>query len=353
MSEGAKKLNELLADPKTTEIMVNGPKAVFLEKDGKTYKSDIKFSEKEIKDIVEEFFIKNGKMVSNNHPYADLCLEDGSRLNIILTPMSRCGSSITIRKFSQEIQSLDDLLKRDAMSQNMAEFLKSCIKGKLNILFSGATGTGKTTTLEMLSYSIPDDERIVTIEDTAELQLHQPNLVPLETRDPDEEGKGGVTLRDLIKNALRMRPDRIILGEVRGEEALDMVQAMATGHTGTLAVVHGSSPKDILGRIEAMVLSSGIKLPLEEIRKMLASTLDIVVQHHRFVDGSRRITYITEVRDIQQGEIVLQDLFNFRREGKTSEGKIKGSFKTVMKRYPKFFTDMRRMNLIDDKIFSD
>lgn len=353
MADGAKKLTELLEDPKTTEIMINGPKAVFLEKDGKTFKADVGFSEEEIKDIIDNVFIKNGKIVTNNHPYADLCLEDGSRLNIILAPMSRCGTAITIRKFCQEIKSLDDLLQRDALSKNMADFLISCIKGKLNILFSGATGTGKTTTLEMLSYSIPDDERIVTIEDTAELQLHQPNLISLETRDADDKDKGEVTLKDLIKNSLRMRPDRLILGEVRGEEALDMIQAMATGHSGTLAVVHGSNPKDILGRIEAMVLSSGIKLPLEEIRKMLASTLDIIIQHHRFVDGSRRITHITEVRDIQQGEIVLQDLFVFMREGKTSEGKIKGSFKTVMKKYPKFFTDMRRMNLIDDKIFSD
>ncbi|MCF7916275.1 MAG: Flp pilus assembly complex ATPase component TadA [Candidatus Omnitrophica bacterium] len=353
MAEGVKKLNKLLADPHTTEIMINGLNAVFVEKDGKTHKLDLKFSQEELQEVIDQFFIKNGKIVSEHHPYADVCLQDGSRLNIILYPMARCGTTITIRKFSQEIKSLEDLLEKNSLSKNMANFLTSCIKGKLNILFSGATGTGKTTTLEMLSYSIPKDERIVTIEDTAELQLHQPNLVPLETRDPDEEGKGGVALKDLIKNALRMRPDRIILGEVRGEEALDMVQAMATGHTGTLAVVHGSSPKDILGRIETMVLSSGIKLPLEEIRKMLASTLDIVVQHQRFTDGTRKITSITEVRGMDQQEISLQDLFVFRREGKTEDGKIKGTYKTAMKRYPKFFTDMRRMNLIDDKIFSD
>jgi len=353
MAEGVDKLQKLLDDPKITEIMINGSKATFVETEGISRSIDVKFSDTDIKEVIDGVFIKAGKQVSKNHPYADLCMDDGSRLNIILHPLARFGTAITIRKFSKEIESLKDLLGRGAMSQKMADFLIACIKGKLNMLFSGATGTGKTTTLEMLSYHIPDHERIVTIEDTAELQLHQPNLVSLETKDADPEGKGEVTLRDLIKNALRMRPDRIILGEVRGEEALDMIQAMSTGHKGTLAVVHGSSPKDILSRIEAMVLSSGIKLPLEEIRKMLIATLDIVIQHERFIDGSRRITHISEVRGLERGEIALQDLFIFREEGKTPEGKLKGSFKTTMKMYPKFFAPFQKQGLLDDKIFSD
>ena len=347
---GFQKLKTLLDDPKITEIMINGSYATFIEVEGKKQKIEVTFDKEEIEEIIEEIFNKKGKRIDDNHPYGDVCLEDGSRVNVITFPLSRFGTSITIRKFSQEIKTLDDLIKRETLTKRMAQFLVACIQGKLNILFSGATGVGKTTTLEMLSYYIPEQERVITIEDTAELKLHHPNLVSLETRS-GQEGRE-VSLRDLIKNSLRMRPDRIIVGEVRGEEALDMIQAMSTGHRGTLAVIHGNSPQEVVARLETLILSTGIKLPIEEVRKMIASTLDIIVQQERFPDGGRRITHITEVRGMERGEIVLQDLFVFRSKEITSEGKIKGTFKTVMRMYPRFFADFQRKGLLDERVFS-
>ncbi|MFH1519375.1 MAG: ATPase, T2SS/T4P/T4SS family [Candidatus Omnitrophota bacterium] len=353
MPDGATKIKKLLGDPAITEIMVNGSQATFIEVAGRKKSIDVIFNPQEIKEVIDEVFKKGGRNVSVASPYADICLEDGSRVNVIISPLARLGAAITIRKFSQEIKSLDDLTAKGTLSQKMAELLIACIKGRLNILFSGATGAGKTTTLEMLSFHIPKDERIVTIEDTAELKLHHKNLVSLETRSPDEAGKGEVTLRDLIRNALRMRPDRIIVGEVRGAEAIDMIQAMSTGHKGTLAVVHGNSPQEIVSRLETMILSSGIKLPIGEIRKMIANTVDIIVQQERFLDGSRRITHISEVRDLERGEITIQNLFVFKAEGKNPDGKIKGKFTTTMRMYPKFFADFQKLDLLGDKAFSD
>ena len=353
MGQGLDKLKKILNDPKVTEIMINGPKATFVEIEGRKHKSDIIFNDTDMQDILEKVFAKEGKTISHFHPYGDVCLEDGSRVNVITYPLARCGTSITVRKFNRELTSLDDLIKEGTLSEKMANFLIACIKGRINILFSGATGSGKTTTMEMLSYHISDQERIVTIEDTAELRLHHPNLVPMETRDPDESGKGEIALRDLIRNALRMRPDRIIVGEVRGPEALDMLQAMSTGHRGTLAVIHGNSPQEIAARLETLVLSSGIKLPVNEIRKMIGNTLDIIVQQERFPDGVRRITHISEARGVERGEVALQDLFIFRSEGKTPEGKIKGKFRTVMRMYPRFFSDFQRQGLLDEKAFAE
>jgi pilus assembly protein CpaF len=242
---------------------------------------------------------------------------------------------------------------KGTLSEKMRDFLIACIKGQVNILFSGPTGSGKTTTMEMLSYHIPEQERIITIEDTAELVLHHENLVPMETRAPDREDKGEVTLRDLIRNALRMRPDRIIVGEVRGPEALDMIQAMSTGHRGTLAVIHGNSPQEITSRMETLILSSGIKLPIMEIRRMIGNTLNVIVQQERSPDGVRRVTNISEVRGVERDEVALQDLFIFQRQGKTPEGKIKGAFKTVMRMYPRFFAEFQRQGIMDEKIFGD
>ena len=353
MAKGAEKIKKLLSDPAITEIMINGSVATFVEIEGKKKSIDLVFSIEEIKEAINEIFKNSGKNVSTRLPYADICMEDGSRANVIIEPLARFGSAITIRKFSQEIKSLDDLVNRGALSQKMANFLIACIKGRLSILFSGATGAGKTTTMEMLSFHIPEEERVVTIEDTAELKLHNKNIVSLETRSPDEEGKGEVSLRDLIRNSLRMRPDRIIVGEVRGPEALDMLQAMSTGHKGTLAVIHGNSPQEIVSRLETLILSSGIKLPIEEIRKMISNTIDIIVQQERFSDGSRRITHISEVRGIERGEISIQDLFIFKSQGKTPEGKIKGKFTTTMRMYPKFFADFQKLGLLNDKAFSD
>ena len=272
MPEGVDKIKKLLSDKTITEIMINGSNDTFLEIGGLKKRIDVIFTEEDVNEIIEEYFTKVGKTVSYYHPFGDVCTDDGSRINIITYPLARRGTSITIRKFNRELHSLDDLMNEGTFNQKMANFLIACVKGKVNILFSGATGSGKTTTMEMLSHHIPEQERVVTIEDTAELRLHQVNLVPMETRTPDKDGKGEVTLRDLIRNALRMRPDRIIVGEVRGPEALDMIQAMSTGHRGTLAVIHGNSPQEITSRMETLILSSGIKLPVEEIRRMIGNT---------------------------------------------------------------------------------
>ena len=243
MAKGVDKLKKLLSDQTITEIMINGPHATWLEIKGVKSKIDVTFDESDVKDLIEHYFQRVGKNISYYNPYGDVCTDDGSRINIIQYPLARCGTTITIRKFDRQLHSLDDLVKLETLSPRMAGFLIACIQGRINILFSGATGSGKTTTMEMLSHHIPEQERLVTIEDTAELQLHQENLVPMETRTPDQDGKGEVALRDLIRNALRMRPDRIIVGEVRGAEALDMIMAMSTGHRGTLAVIHANSPQ--------------------------------------------------------------------------------------------------------------
>ncbi|MBU1113344.1 MAG: Flp pilus assembly complex ATPase component TadA [Candidatus Omnitrophica bacterium] len=353
MAEGANKLRKLLADPTITEIMVNGPKATWLEVKGSKYKIEVTFSEEDLKDIIDVFFTRVGKNISYYNPYGDVCTEDGSRLNIIQYPLSRCGTTLTVRKFDRQLHSLDDLIANGTMSQKMGEFLIACIKGRINVLFSGATGSGKTTTMEMLSHHIPEQERLVTIEDTAELILHQDNLVPMETRTPDQDGKGEVTLKDLIRNALRMRPDRIIVGEVRGPEALDMIQAMSTGHRGTLAVIHANSPQEVTNRMETLILSSGIKLPIEEIRRMIGNTINVVVQQERYPDGIRRVSHISELRGLERREVAIQDLFIFRREGRTEDGKIKGKFLTVMRNYPRFFPEFNRLGLLDEKAFSE
>lgn len=351
MGTGREKLAELLSNPKITEIMINGSRGTFIELAGKKHKEDISFSQDEIEDCIDEIFREQGKNVSSITPYADICMKDGSRANVIISPLARYGTSITIRKFFDELNDLDDLIEQGTLSRKMADFLIACVKGKLNIIFSGGTGAGKTTTLEMLSKHIDQDERIITIEDTAELKLHHQNLISLETRVPDEKGEGEITLQDLIKNSLRMRPDRIIVGEVRGSEALDMIQAMSTGHRGTLGVVHGSSPKEVVSRIETMILSSGIKLPLEDIRKMMVNSLDLIVQQERFSDGVRRITHITEIKGIYNRDLDLHDLFKFIRIGSTPDGRIKGDFKPVIKNYPTFYSDFIKSGLLNESIF--
>jgi len=353
MAEGVDKIKKLLGDPAITEIMINGSAATFIEKDGQKMDAGITFSLQEIEEVINEIFRKGGKVVSSYFPYADICLEDSSRVNVIIKPLARMGTAITIRKFSQDIKNLDDLVSKGSMSEKIAHFLIACIRGGLSILFSGATGAGKTTTMEMLSYHIPEEERIILIEDTAELKLHHQNVVSLEARSPDEDGKGEVTLGDLIRNSLRMRPDRLIIGEVRGQEALDMIQAMSTGHKGTLAVIHGSSPQEVISRLETLILSSGIKLPIEEIKKLVSNTIDIIVHQERFPDGVRRITHVSEIRGFERGEVFTQDLFIFKSQGKTSDGKIKGKFTSNMKMYPKFFTEFQKLGLLDEKAFSD
>ena len=353
MGNGREKLDKFLSDPKITEIMINGSQGTFIELAGKKHNTDVDFSEEEIDDIIDGIFRERGKNVSPITPYADICMKDGSRANVIIEPLARFGTSITIRKFFDELNDLDDLIEQGTMSRKMADFLIACVRGKLNIIFSGGTGAGKTTTLEMLSKHIDPDERIITIEDTAELKLHHKNLISLETRVPDEKGEGEVSLQDLIKNSLRMRPDRIIIGEVRGSEALDMIQAMSTGHKGTMGVVHGSSPKEVISRIETMILSSGIRLPIDDIRKMMVNSLDLVVQQERFPDGVRRITHITEIKGIYNRDIDLHKLFAFQKAGTTRSGEVRGDFKPVIKTYPVFYSDFMKAGLLNESIFKE
>lgn len=353
MTTGKEKLKKLLNDPKITEIMINGDNGVFIEKGGMKTQLDITFSHDETEEVIDWVFRDAGKNVSPITPYADICMEDGSRANVIIAPLARKGTSITIRKFFSELDDLDDLIEQGTMSRKMADFLIACVKGKLNIIFSGGTGAGKTTTMEMLSKHIPEQERVITIEDTAELKLHHQNIVSLETRVPDESGKGEVTLRDLIKNSLRMRPDRIIIGEVRGSEALDMIQAMTTGHKGTMGVVHGSSPREVVSRMETMILSSGIKLPLNDIRKMMVNSLDLIVQQERFSDGVRRITHITELRGLHERDIELHNLFAFVKQGTTPSGEVRGEFKSVIKTYPTFYSDFAKSGLLNEEAFKN
>jgi len=345
-------LQKLMDDPDITEIMINGPKKIFAEKSGKKILTDVVFNdEDELIALVQKVYESRGKRVGADIAYADTCLEDGTRLNVILYPCARFGLTMTIRKFSSSINTLEDLIARGALNRKAADLLTACIKGKINILFSGGTGVGKTTLLQNLSAYFATEERVITIEDAAELKIERENWVSLETKAADIDGKGGVTLRDLVRNALRMTPDRIILGEVRGAEAIDMIQAMATGHTGTLAIIHGSSPKDVIGRLETMLMMSGFNLPLWEIRKMITSTLNLVVHIERMLDGARRITSITEVRGVEQGEIVLNDLFTFQTD-KIEDGKIFGELKSVIRNYPYFFHKFQKMGLLKYNVFA-
>ena len=271
---------------------------------------------------------------------------------MIIWPVSRFGLSVTIRKFSQDIQTLEDLIKLETLHEKAAELLIAAVKGKINIVFSGGTATGKTTLLQVLSTFLDPYERVITIEDAAELNIQRDNVISLETKSPDEQGRGAVTLRDLLANSLRMAPDRLIVGEVRGAEAVDLLQAMAVGHAGTLAVVHGSSPRDVLGRLETMVLMSGIELPIGEVRKLVCSTIQLIVHLERMVDGSRKVTYISEVRGMDQGDYDLNDLFkfNFDRIDKTT-GKVKGALRSSLRYYPAFFQKLQKLGYLSDKVF--
>jgi len=345
-------IQKLIDDPDVSEIMINGYEKVFAEKKGQKILTDVKFkNEEDLLKFVEYIYATNGKRVAKDVPYADVCLEDGTRVNVIIPPLARFGVSVTFRKFAKNIKCLEDLIKNGTLTQKAADLIIACIKGKINIIFSGGTAVGKTTLLQLLSYFFAEDERIITIEDAAELKIERVNTISLETRTPDADGKGGVSLRDLIRNALRMAPDRLIVGEVRGEEAIDMLQAMATGHTGTIGIVHGNSPKDVLARLETMVMMSGINLPLGEVRKVIASTINVIVHIERLRDGTRKVTHITEVRGLDREEIVLNDLFVFRFEKITEAGAVMGKLKPSIKFYPLFFQKFQQMGLLADNVF--
>lgn len=318
-------INPLLLDPDISEVMVNGPHHVYVERKGKIELTDVEFRDDEhVMHIIEKIVAPLGRRIDESSPMVDARLPDGSRVNAIIPPLSLNGPTITIRKFSKDPFQIEDLVRFGTLSQEMATFLEACVKARLNIFISGGTGSGKTTTLNVLSSFIPNDERIITIEDAAELNLWQEHVVSLESRPPNIEGKGAISIRDLVKNSLRMRPERIVVGEVRSGEALDMLQAMNTGHDGSLATGHSNSPRDMIARLETMVLMAGMDLPIKAIREQIAGALDLIVQQSRLKDGSRKITHITEVQGLEGDVIVLQDIFVFKQQGVDSQGKIIG-----------------------------
>ncbi|RXT13565.1 CpaF family protein [Ammoniphilus sp. CFH 90114] len=320
-------ITPLLSDPDISEIMVNGAYQIYVEKKGRLVKSEAFFRDQEhVLQVIEKIVSPLGRRIDENSPMVDARLPDGSRVNAIIPPLALNGPTITIRKFSQKPLEINDLIRFGTLSKEMADFLDACVKARLNIFISGGTGSGKTSTLNVLSSFIPEDERIITIEDAAELKLSQEHVVSLETRPANIEGKGAISMRDLVRNALRMRPERVVIGEVRGAEALDMLQAMNTGHDGSLATGHSNSPRDMLSRLETMVLMGGVELPVKAIREQMAGAIDLIIQQSRLKDGSRKITHITEVLGLEGETIVLQDLFVFKQTGMSQENKVQGKF---------------------------
>ena len=328
-------LEPLLRDDSISEIMVNGPRQIYIERAGKLELTNVVFqNDDHVMRIIDRIIAPIGRRVDESSPMVDARLTDGSRVNAIIPPLSLVGPVITIRKFAASPFTVDDLVRFGTATPDMFEFLRACVEARLNVFVSGGTGSGKTTTLNVLSSFIPNDERIVTIEDAAELQLRQEHVVTLEARPPNIEGRGAVPIRELVRNALRMRPDRIVVGECRSGEALDMLQAMNTGHDGSLSTGHANSPRDMLARLETMVLMAGVDLPVRAIREQIASAVDLIVHQSRLKDGTRKITAITEVQGMEGDVIVMQDVFTFDQTG-VIDGKIQGRLKATGIR-PKF-----------------
>ncbi len=345
-------LEVLLADDSITEIMVNRYDEIFVEKSGRLTPSEILFSsDKSVLSAIERIIAPLGRRIDESSPMVDGRLKDGSRVNAIIPPLALKGPCITIRKFAKNRMTDEDLVRYNSASKPMIEFLRLAVEQRRNIVISGGTGSGKTTLLNIMSNFIPGHERLVTIEDAAELRLYQPNLVSMEARPPNVEGQGAVTIRDLVRNSLRMRPDRIVVGECRGGEALDMLQAMNTGHDGSLTTVHANMPRDTLSRLEVMVLMAGMELPLQAIRQQISSAVQLIVQQTRFSCGSRKITYITEVTGMENGTIQLQDIFLFNQKGYGSDGKIQGDF-IATGAIPEFYEDLAKRGIdVDRSIF--
>ena len=323
-------IQSLLEDSDVSEVMVNGPKKVYVEKGGKLMKSPITFDDDDhVLRIIDRIILPLGRRVDPDSPTVDARLPDGSRVNAVVRPVSIDGPSITIRKFRKDKLSIHQLIEYGSITQNMAEFIHACVVARLNIVISGGTGSGKTTLLNVLSSYIPEEERIITIEDAAELQLQQDHVLRMETKVANVDGTGSVTIRDLVRNSLRMRPDRIVVGECRGGEALDMLQAMNTGHDGSLTTLHANSPRDALSRLETMVLMSGMDLPLKVVRQQISSAVDLIIQQTRLKDGSRKVTAITEVVGMEGDTVVLTDIFKFEQTGISEDKKILGELKAT------------------------
>ena len=346
-------LSPLLADEDVTEIMVNGPSQVYVERHGRLEPTDIRFADDaEVSALIERIAAMSGRGIDENRPCMDSRLPDGSRVNAIIPPLVLTGPTLTIRKFSRQGFSHEELVRRGTWTHDMAEFMKACVAMRRNIIVAGGTGSGKTTLLNLLSGFVPPTERIVTIEDAAELRLEQPHVVRLEARPADVAGWGAVTIRDLVRNSLRMRPDRIIVGECRGGEALDMLQAMNTGHDGSLTTLHANSPRDVVARLETMVLMGGMDLPSRAIREQIASAIDLVIQTARLSDGSRRVIAISEVMGIENGQVVMQDLFIFRQNGVAADGTILGDFRPTGA-IPTFFEQFKSRGIhLDAALFT-
>ena len=347
-------ISEFFTDPQISEIMVNGSDQVFIEKNGQMVLTEMKFDNNDhVRFAINHIINPMGRYVNSKHRLIDSRLPDGSRVNAVIPPVSPNGPCITIRRFLQDKLTVDQLVELGSLTPQIAEFLSICVQASLNIVVAGNTSSGKTTLLNNLTQYIPDWERIVTIEDSAELSLHQTHVVSLEAQPPDYSGEGAVTVRDLVRNALRMRPDRIVVGEVRGGEALDMLQAMNTGHDGSLTTVHSNSPRDTLSRLETMSLMSGIDMPLTAIRKQIASALNLIVQLSRFPDGSRRVSHISEVIGMEGDVITMTDIFKFEPTGVDENRKIVGEFRATGLR-PSFSQALSVAGLrLDHKLFSN
>ena len=323
-------LQPLLEDEDISEIKVNGPIKEFVERKGKLSKTNVTFeNDAAVVKVIEKIVLPLGRRVDSDSPTVDARLPDGSRVNAVVAPCALDGPIITIRKFKKDKLTIDQLVKYGSLTKGMADFIRACVIARLNIVVSGGTGSGKTTLLNVLSGFIPEDERIITIEDAAELKLQQDHVVRMETKAPNSEGRNAVTIRELVKNSLRMRPDRIVVGECRGGETLDMLQAMNTGHDGSLTTMHANTPRDALSRLETMVMMSGMDLPLKVIREQIASAVDLIIQQSRLKDGSRKVTAITEVAGMEGDTVVLSDIFKFEQTGLTTDGKVVGDLKAT------------------------
>ena len=347
-------LTDLLNNDSVTEIMVNGINDIYVEVDGKLVKDEsVSFiNDNHIVRTVQRIVQPLGRTIDAVNPMVDARLRDGSRLNAIIPPLSLTGPIVTIRKFSKRMDSIDDLLRMGTLTTHMAEFLQACVEAKLNIIISGGTGTGKTTLLNILSGFISDEERIITIEDAAELKLHQSHVISLETRMVNYEGEGEITVRDLVRNSLRMRPDRIIVGEVRGKEAFDMLQAMNTGHEGSITTLHSNSPEDAINRLETMMLMNDMELPVSAIRNYIEKAINIVIQIDRLSDGKRKVSSISEVVGISDDKVKLKEIFAFKENGLSEQGEVRGEF-VLYKYTPKVYDRMKRKGIVLKDIFGD